>query len=184
MCISSVFTILSCLGCPFPWLWQNDCLGCDYLLFMEHHWKPCGVLPHSDLWEEAARSWPDAVSSSELRESSWDRGKWVMSRLLLEVFPTVLFSTLAALFFSLDFPPPWWHWRKVKIHTKKLLAFCCHLFSFSWLCHFLYPCPSCLPWLAAFCSRNCSLPGVCDVTDADQLNLSQCLRVLKGKKKR
>lgn len=39
MCISAVFTFLSFSWCPFPWLWQNDCLSCDYLWFMNHHWK-------------------------------------------------------------------------------------------------------------------------------------------------
>lgn len=53
--------LLSCLQCPFPWLWWNLCLGCDFSLFVKHHWKrghrrrnPCSTLPCSDFWEEAA----------------------------------------------------------------------------------------------------------------------------------
>lgn len=61
--------------------------------------EPCNALPHSDLWEEAARTGPDTVPSSALGESSQGRdgGKLVMSPV-----PFLKFSPLCFLFLRLS----------------------------------------------------------------------------------
>lgn len=99
-----------------PWLW----LLAVYEASLETLWCPPSL-------------WPLGGGSQKLRRCRhqlWIQRKQLRQRemgdvpcLLVKVFPTVLFTTLAALSFSLGFPSPWWHWSKVKIHTKKLFAF-------------------------------------------------------------
>lgn len=161
--------LLSCFRCPFPWLWWNHCLGCDYLLFMKLHWKRGHRRRNpvaSSLVLTSGRRQPGAgqtlspaqhlekAAEAETEESSWYPllPSWSFScyalfqPLLSSLFPRLPISSLA-----LE--------EDENVHREEAAELLC-LFAgtslFPWLCHL--PKTSPLPSTLTGCSLQQELP--------------------------
>lgn len=179
------------LWCPFPWLWQNNCLSWGYLPFIKSLWErghrgrsPCGP-PHSFLAMTFGTRHCCQLSTYRKQLRQLKGSCWCLLSLLKVPPDSLLYASFWPLLpsFFLRLRLPQWHWGKTKIHIKKKLgSFCALLLPAP--CspgHAVYPLPY-IHTVWALCIRSCLLLGVCLTTNAAQLHLWQCLRALEEKR--